>query len=228
MRFQLITSVALVSISLLSISACAEQLKPVTPIKTLASERAIDIDSAQAALMQRLAQTSFFSANFSQQVFDEQHNELQQSQGKLVVKKPTMVYWQTTQPDASLIVSDGDDLWFYDPFIEQATVYTVDASIANTPILLLTSTDEKLWQQYQISQKNSDSYEINSKDVNSRVSKLTLEFVKDSAQLARFIILDSTGQTSVVTLSQVDDSSVIDDKMFDFTLPQGTYLDDQR
>ncbi len=185
-------------------------------------------NNAQVTLMSRLAKTAFFSANFSQQVFDEQQNALQQSQGKLVVKKPTLVYWQTTQPDASLIVSDGDNLWFYDPFIEQATVYTVDASIANTPILLLTSTDPVLWQQYNISQQDSNRYIIDSKDVNSRVTRLTLEFVDDSPQLASFTILDSTGQTSVIRLTELDSSTAIDDKIFDFILPEGSYLDDQR
>ena len=178
--------------------------------------------------MMRLSQSSQFSATFSQQVLDEEKNVLQQSEGKLAVKQPDLVYWHTQQPEESLIVSDGSSLWFYDPFIEQATAYDVKTSIANTPILLLTSTDETLWQQYGIKQLNQDDYTIQSLDTNSRVKTLTLNFETKTNRLASFSILDSTGQLSVVQLSDVDTTTIIADTLFKFTLPEGVYLDDQR
>lgn len=183
---------------------------------------------AKQSLMMRLSQNSQFSATFSQQVLDEEKNVLQQSEGKLAVKQPDLVYWHTQQPEESLIVSDGSSLWFYDPFIEQATAYDVKTSIANTPILLLTSTDETLWQQYGINQLNQDNYTIQSLDTNSRVKTLTLNFEANTNRLASFSILDSTGQLSVVQLSDVDTTTIIADTLFKFTLPEGVYLDDQR
>jgi outer membrane lipoprotein carrier protein len=187
-----------------------------------------NISIAKQALMNRLNGFNHFSATFSQQVIDEEKNILQEGQGKFSVKKPNLVYWETQQPEESLIVSDGNTLWFFDPFIEQATAYRVDASVANTPILLLTSSDDALWQQYSVTQSNSDNFLIHSNDINSRVKTLELNFLIDSAILESFSIFDSTGQLSVIKLNDVTINEEIDSSLFQFTVPKGVFLDDQR
>ena len=63
-------------------------------------------------------------APYNQKIFDEAGMELQQGSGRLSVSKPNLVNWQTTLPDESLIVSDGSNLWFYDPSVEQVSVYS--------------------------------------------------------------------------------------------------------
>jgi len=188
----------------------------------------VELGLAKQILMARLAKFDHFSADFSQQVIDEENNILQQGQGKLAVQKPNLVYWQTEQPEESLIVSDGKTLWVFNPFIEQATAYPVDASVANTPILLLTSTDETLWQQYSISQQGDDDYLIHANDENARVKTLELNFITDSAKLQSFSILDSTGQLSVFKLQNVSLIDEIAASKFTFVVPEGVYLDDQR
>lgn len=208
---------------LMPITSVADELSKLT-----VSKEKQQISVAKQALMERLTGFEHFSATFSQQVIDEERNVLQEGQGKLSVKKPNLVYWQTQQPEESLIVSDGETLWFYDPFIEQATAYRVDASVANTPILLLTSTDETLWQQYSFSQTNDDDFLIHANDINSRVKTLELNFVTDSAMLKGFSIVDSTGQLSVIKLTNVSIEQAIEPSLFQFILPDGVYLDDQR
>lgn len=187
-----------------------------------------NISESKRALMSRLSGFEHFSASFSQQVIDEENNVLQEGKGKIAVKKPNLVSWETQYPEESLIVSDGDTLWFFDPFIEQATAYRVDASVANTPILLLTSSDEGLWAQYSVSQSNTEHFLIHANDPNSRVKTLELNFIADSATLESFSILDTTGQLSVIKLSDVTMDEQLPLGLFNFTLPEGVYLDDQR
>jgi len=185
---------------------------------------------AKQQLMQLLEKLAFFSASFTQQVHDEEGNTLQQASGSLVVSKPNLVRWNTEQPDESLIVSDGQTLWLFDPFIEQATAYKVDASIANTPILLLTSDDKKLWDKFTVSQINTKNYLIHAKDSNSRVKTLELNFnqIGKLPELASFTLLDSTGQLSIINLSDVDIKNKPKMSIFQFVLPEGIELDDQR
>lgn len=183
--------------------------------------------TAKQALKKRLGLTTQFSGSFEQQVVDNDGNNLQLTSGKLAVKKPNLVYWHTEAPDESTIISDGAALWFYDPFVEQATVYNVKAAISNTPILLLSSNDETLWQQYSVESLTADEFVIRSNDHDSRVKSLQLEFEESSSTLKMFSILDSTGQTSIVTISDVNVDR-IDSSLFKFTIPEGVYLDDQR
>lgn len=183
-------------------------------------------EQAKQALLAKLTQIKHFSAKFSQQVVDAEGKPLQNGAGSLVVSKPNLVHWQTSEPDESLIVSDGETLWFYDPFVEQATAYALESAIANTPILLLTSQDESMWQNYRISKVNETSFVVHALDSNSQVKKLELSFEQD--KLAGFVILDASGQLSRFTLSDSDFNSPPKKELFEFTLPPGAYLDDQR
>lgn len=190
--------------------------------------RHVDNIAEKQMLQARLAKTNQFSAKFTQQVLDEDSNILQTSIGQLSVKRPNLVHWQVNTPEESLIISDGINLWLFDPFIEQATVYRVDSSIENTPILLLTTDDDSYWQHYVVKRNSDNEYVITSKDDNARIKSLTLRFASDSSTLSSFSIVDATGQYSVVTLENVISKPLKNDDIFKFTVPEGVYLDDQR
>ncbi|MGJ8692379.1 MAG: outer membrane lipoprotein chaperone LolA [Thalassotalea sp.] len=184
------------------------------------------LGSIKKTLMAKLKAVNYFTASFSQQVFDNDKNLIQQGRGKLIVSKPNKVYWQTTEPEESLIVSDGETLWLYDPFIEQVSLFSYQASIENTPILLITSESNEVWSNYSVTQPASDQYQIISDDEQSQVTSLTVTFSgKDISQL---VITDVTGQTSEITLSENNHQTVPDAKLFTFTVPQGVHIDDQR
>ncbi len=183
-------------------------------------------NQAKQALMAKLSKIKTINAKFSQVIVSEDGEVLQEGKGTLAISKPNLVNWHTTEPDETLIVSDGKNLWFYDPFIDQATVYSFNQSIANTPILLLTSEDPTLWDAYQVSQHQPNSYLIHSLDVDSQVKSLELTFNGD--ELSKLSILDSTGQLSHITLIDVDFISKPEASLFEFVVLEGITVDDQR
>jgi outer membrane lipoprotein carrier protein len=183
---------------------------------------------AKTAIMGKLSTIKYFSANFTQQILDADGNELQNASGKLAVKKPNLVHWNTVEPDESLIVSDGKTLWFLDPFVEQVSAYSLEKALVNTPILLLTSSDPELWQHYSVSEMNENNYLIHANDNNSQVKTLELRFKNKSNMLDSFTILDATGQLSIFKLAQLEQVIAPDNTLFQFTIPEGVQLDDQR
>ncbi|KXJ57449.1 outer membrane lipoprotein chaperone LolA [Cognaticolwellia aestuarii] len=229
-KMKLLKSAAVIATLFTSVltsnTAIADSTEPTSEINANAVTQ--ESDASKAKLMAKLAKIEFFSAEFSQKIFDETGNELQQGSGLLSVSKPNLVNWQTTLPDESLIVSDGSNLWFYDPFVEQVSVYSLANAIANTPILLITSNDEKLWRDYNVSQLADNRYLISANNDNARVKSLELTFAEDvnNVELSAFNILDATGQLSVITLSNHNEKP--DTSLFTFTVPEGVYLDDQR
>lgn len=178
-------------------------------------------------LMKKLGSIEQFTALFKQEVIDSDGNVLQVGGGNIAVKRPNLVHWNTTSPDESLIVSDGKSIFLFDPFIEQVTAYKVDGAIANTPILLITTNNLALWEQYSVERQSSNNYVIHANDLNSRIKTLEIKFDKAN-KLSGFKFLDVTGQLSDVMLSDVKQSSKIDPALFQFTIPEGVYLDDQR
>jgi outer membrane lipoprotein carrier protein len=201
---------------------------------------------AKGTLMAKLTNLEYFSANFDQEVLSESGEVLELSSGKLAISKPNLASWHTIEPDELAIVSDGQDVWFYNPWIEQVSVYSLSAAIAKTPILLLTSKDETLWQQYNVTklvktpnivpqtdEKNdivTESYVISAKDVNSQIKSLTLIFdssIKNGI-LKQFSFLDATGQLSHIKLNGFDGKNAPEASLFNFVVPEGVQIDDQR
>jgi len=207
----------------------------------------VKLEASKEILMARLANLNFFSANFTQEVVSETGDLLEQSSGKLAISKPNLANWHTQEPDELAIVSDGRDVWFYNPWIEQVSVYSLSAAIARTPILLLTSRDESLWQQYTVTKEKivqegveqkkvnqqGERFVISAKDPNSQIKSLTLVFSAkgkevEANQLSQFSFLDATGQISHIKLSNFDDQTVPNSSLFNFALPEGVQIDDQR
>jgi len=207
--------------------------------------------ASKKLLMAKLNHLDFFTANFSQQVLSESGEVIEESTGKLAISKPNLANWQVLTPDELSIVSDGSSVWFYNPWIEQVSVYALSAAIARTPILLLTSKDETLWQQYRVEQINmveqkstakqdiqnnssngQQTFVISAIDTNSQIKSLTLIFKAKKAggegQLSEFSFLDATGQLSRIRLSEFNDQQAPTPALFHFEVPQDTQIDDQR
>lgn len=218
---------ALVSSLFIMVSSHSIQAYPVNeenviikPIKTV-------IESPKQKLMSQLDKLKFFSADFTQLVVDQKGKTLQKGSGRLVVSKPNLVHWKTIEPDETLIVSDGQNLWFYDPFIEEVKVYLLENAVADTPILLLTTSDKALWEGYSVSQISTSTFLIHSLDSNSQIKSLELIFDENNA-LTKLSLLDATGQLSHFTLNNVDYKNIPDKNLFQFIVPEGISIDDQR
>ena len=179
---------------------------------------------AKTELIERLKPITHFSGRFTQKVFDADNNLLQQGSGTLSISKPNKIKWHTVEPEESLIVSNGESLWFFDPFIEQVTAYSLENAIANTPILLITNDDTALWDKYTVS-KLDNRFNILSNDDDAQVKVLSLIFKGDA--IANITIEDVTGQISNIYLSELKMEKQ-DQDLFEFVIPEGIELDDQR
>lgn len=227
MLFKKVLPVTILALSLscsavLAETAVAAKAEPInTVLKGGVSDEII-----KQILKAKLEKFNGFSANFSQDVIDAEGNTLQSATGKLIVKRPNLIYWQTTEPDETLVVSDGNTLWFYNPFVEQVSAFNVINAVLNTPILLLSDTSEQTWADYHVSQQSADEYQIRSLNQEAQVTSLNLVFADD--KLAKFTIVDATGQLSHFNLSKIVTTPVPSDDLFKFTLPANVDFDDQR
>ena len=190
-------------------------------------------EQTKHALMTKLASVDYFSANFKQSIKSVDGELIQTGAGNISIKKPSLVHWQTTEPDETLIISDGESLWFYDPFIEQVTAYSLNSAIKNTPILLLTNNDEALWQHYDVTSLTDnqgnmikDGFLVKAKQEKSQVKHLTIIFKGN--ELTQFSFQDATGQTSEINLSDFNKAKEPANSLFSFTVPEGVRLEDKR
>ena len=176
-------------------------------------------------LKSRLDKVSSFHASFTQKVTDGSGAAVQEGQGDLWVKRPNLFNWHMTQPDESILVSDGKTLWFYNPFVEQATATWLKDATGNTPFMLIARNQSSDWQQYNIKQ-NGDDFVLTPKASNGNLKQFTINVGRDGT-IHQFSAVEQDDQRSSYQLKSQQNGAV-DAAKFTFTPPQGVTVDDQR
>ena len=209
----------------------------------IAHQKSIN-DSVSSSLQSRLSNMKQFRADFAQTVVDAQQNVVHEAQGTLTMTRPNKLRWETTFPDETLLVADGDAVWNVDTFVEQVTVLSQDNAIKDNPIVLLTSTDEATWSKFSISQMNNgvptntsaseinndtvmQSYQITPKEEGGQIVTLTLSFNQDN-ELASLNMLDAQQQISTLVFNNIETRFPIPADTFSVDIPDSFIVDDQR
>ncbi|MDH2997476.1 outer-membrane lipoprotein carrier protein LolA [Pasteurellaceae bacterium LFhippo2] len=178
-----------------------------------------------AELQQRLEKASQYSADFDQTVRSSKGKEIQKGKGKFYVKRPNLFRMDTKSPQENLIVSDGETLWFYDPFVSQVTASWVKDAVSNTPFILLTSNEKSHWDQYDIKQ-NMDNFVLKPKSKKSSIKQFDIR-IDANGLLKGFSTIEKDGQSNLYILRNISTGNV-DSGLFKFSVPKGAELDDQR
>lgn len=163
------------------------------------------------------------SADFTQYTADKSGQVLQETQGKLVAKRPGYFYWRVLPPLEQVIVSDGHKVLLYDPDLEQATIQKQSDRLGNTPALLLSGEVEKLKQAYDIvhiiGEQDKETFILRPRENESLFETLRLVFI--DKQLKEMRLKDALGQRSVLVFLNLKLNETIPDKQFTFELPEG-------
>ncbi|MGM0526551.1 MAG: outer membrane lipoprotein chaperone LolA [Pseudomonadota bacterium] len=179
--------------------------------------------SAKQQVQEKLAKMQSLSAEFSQTVTADNGDTLQQLTGELAIQRPNKLRWRTDPPDDTLMIASGDTVWYYNPFVEQVTLYRQDDAAADSPMLLLLTGSEDQWQDYQVSATAEDQYLVEQIEGNN---SLQLTFSDDVLQQIR--LQQEQGDTIELTLQDVAVNPSLEADMFHFDIPDGVDVDDQR
>lgn len=177
-------------------------------------------------LQQKLAKFTSIDADFAQQVLNSEGEIIQQSWGKLTISRPGNFHWQVTKPDEELIVSNGIDMWLYNPFIEQVTIMNFSDAIAGTPFALLSGADATEWANFDVKKIGEQFVVKNNKD---KMSTNQFIFMFDKAgTVSEFIVEEAQGQKSIFKLTNNKQTLKLASDFFEFKVPEGIEIDDQR
>lgn len=185
---------------------------------------ATDMDAKQH-LKSKLALLATYQANFSQTVTDVENTLLQQATGRIVLQQPNKLYWELFEPNESVLLADGDNIWNVDPFLEQVVVYGADAALENNPLILLTNPDSSQWQEFEVTQVDNQ-FIITPRELKGGIESLRLLFNGDI--LVELESQDGQQQKSLLLFSDIKQNKSLADDTFIFVMPNGYELDDQR
>lgn len=176
-------------------------------------------------LSQRLQKSDGFSADFAQELISPEGDVVMEGQGKVEIARPSLFRWTTTAPDENVLVSDGQSLWYYSPFIEQVTIYWQEQATEQTPFVLLTRNRASDWDNYNVAQQG-DSFTLTPTAVDSNQGQFTLNIDKQGA-VKGFSVIEQDGQQSNFTFNNINLNKPNANR-FTFVIPEGVEVDDQR
>lgn len=163
-----------------------------------------------------------FQAEFSQIVYDEHFNEIQNSTGQMALSRPNQFSWTYEQPYEQLIVGDGKEVWIYDIDLEQVTVKPQSDTLGETPAQLLSSS-KPLVDEFSVRELGERSgqmwYELRPLSAENSFEAIRLGFKAQA--MVKMELQDNLGNRTIFDFSDVELNPAFDKQQFSFVPPEG-------
>jgi outer membrane lipoprotein carrier protein len=178
--------------------------------------------AATAAVDKYLNGISTWSADFSQTIDDGHGKVVRSAAGKLYLQKPGRFRWDYAEPSEQLILADGKQIWFYDKDLQQANVRGMDASLANTPAVLLSGGGSVSTQFDVTALPPSDGlewYQLVPKHTDTDFQLVRIGF--RNGDLASMFLADKLNQITQLTFTNPKRNAKFAADLFSFVPPAG-------
>ena len=175
-----------------------------------------------------------FKAHFTQEsrVKSWSAAQVQKAEGVVYFKKEGKMYWDYQQPTPQKIISNGKELWFYEPEDKQVTVSTVGAGLHSQISADLLNGKANLKRDFQVAlvtpQTEKDEgkivLELTPKTPQANLSRVMLTLDKNNFQLRQTEVYDLFDNLARITFSQVESNINLPDSLFIFNPPSGVEI----
>ncbi len=180
-------------------------------------------DSARDRLADFYQEVETMAATFEQVRVRDDGRETDRSEGHVSIHRPGRFRFEYTAPYEQLYVSDGEQVWSYDPDLAQVLVQGMDETLGSTPAVLLAG-EQPLDDAFSMVEAGADAgrrwVELEPRDgTTAQFERVRIGF--DGDELRVLEIVDTAGQTSRMTFDDVRYGADVDDSLFEFVAPEG-------
>lgn len=198
----------------------SEALKAKTPAKTIVTPTPSGTRAA-TQLSALLNDMQTYQAQFKQTVYDQNGQVIQRASGRMSLKRPGRFRWETAQPFKQLVLANRNQLWVYDPELQQAT-HRVLTLQPNNPASILISQKPQLLRQFDIQSLGQQRFVLRPKGKNQVVQRILLQF--NGKQLIAMTLINQNNQKNQIEFSQIKINASLSDRYFEFHPPKGTQI----
>ncbi|MFC3291330.1 outer membrane lipoprotein chaperone LolA, partial [Modicisalibacter luteus] len=174
-------------------------------------------EEAAERLTHLLEPLKTYSADFDQQILDGSGQRLQEASGHIWLSRPGQFRWEVEAPYHQVVVSNGQEVYLYDPDLEQVTIQPLDTRVTHTPALLLSGKANALTENYEVSrqqQGTTETFTLLPKSPDTLFEDLKLTFRGE--QLRGLQMSDSTGQRTAIAFADVEANAPVESSRFEF------------
>ena len=164
--------------------------------------------------------TNVISAKFKQEVKDSSGQIIATSTGTMIIQRPNRFRWDTQTPMAQLAIADGQQVWFYQPDLEQVTISKMTHEIGQTPLAILSGSTASLQQNFAIDQTKPNEFILTARKNAVPFHQVVLIFDKQE-HLNQMQLQDELGQTTVLYFTDLKLNASVAKNSFTFEIPKG-------
>jgi outer membrane lipoprotein carrier protein len=192
------------------------------------------LERAVEAIQRRYESVRDFAARFEQTTqpvhLGATTPEPNRSSGRVVVAKPARMRWEYEQPEPSLVVSDGETLWIYDPGFQEAQRLPVGEGFLSGAAIQFLLGEGEMRKSFRVSLVDCTSEAVELELVpREPASYEKLRVVADpTGDLRRTEVHDLLGNVTRVVFSDVEVNRDPPAATFRFAPPEGVSVIDLR
>jgi len=186
------------------------------------------VNASEAMLKRFFVEVKTLQADFTQQIIDESGMTLENKSGIFSLSRPGKFRWNYVNEDPEYpigqqIISNGEQITFYDPDLETANQRSMLNALEQVPTLLLVQSGESVEEHFSVTDFGLTDgrtwVALKPKDENAGYQGLMVGFAKD--QLSSIVLTDGLGNETRLALSNVETNFELDASLFEFTPSDG-------
>jgi len=172
-----------------------------------------------------------FQAHFVQESSIKSWNaeQVQKAEGVVYFKKGGKMFWDYRSPTPQQIISDGRQLWFYEPEDKQVTITTVGEGLQSQVSADLLNGKADLIRDFTVRDMSSPAaddggnyvLELIPRAPQPNLSKIILRADRRSFQIQQTEVYDLFANLTRITFSRIEIDKQLADALFTFTPPPG-------
>jgi len=185
-------------------------------------------DSTAAIHLQKaLSNLSQMKASFYQRVIGSELSVIDEGSGKFYLSRPGKFRWDYFADDGKTlvdqIVSDGNDIYFYNLDLETVTIRSLQKAVLQVPSLVLVSDSVNLQDIFQVTElpENLGLNWFLLKPLSAEAGYDELRLGFSEGKLIAFSIVDALGQTTQLQFDDIKSDVAVTNAAFQFKVPEG-------
>lgn len=171
-----------------------------------------------------------FEAGFVQHLTNAASGETEERKGRIWFKQPSLVRWETINPEPELLIVGKEAVWNYFENEELAIKYRANQLFNSKTMIKFLSGKANLKEDFQVEDQGDDRGLAKLRLVPFEPETgMVLAYIwvdRKSGLLQQVLIVDFYGNGNMVTLSEVELNEGADDAIFEFTPPKGVDVED--
>jgi outer membrane lipoprotein carrier protein len=156
--------------------------------------------------------------------FGAESPDAEPARGEVAFAKPGRMRWSYEAPEPSLVVSDGETLWIYDPLAREVQVLDVDEGFLSGAALQFLLGNGRLLESFRVAAEGCGRAEVTLDLVpraEATYERLRLDVDAASGEIRRTAVVDLFGNRTDVELSDVRTNQGLAPDLFRFEPPEG-------